>query len=157
MRYIALATDYDGTLATEGRVAPETLAALKRVTESGRKLLLVTGRELDDLKQVFPEMAIFHIVVAENGGLLYDPKTQRERSLTEPPNPRFLEMLTERGIPYSVGRGVVATWEPLARRRGDGGLSCFRRIRICGDVLACTSRPSRHDRARAPPPGSVRG
>lgn len=56
MRYLALATDYDGTLATHGQVDEETLDALKRLRESGRKLLLVTGRHLDDLSSVFPQM-----------------------------------------------------------------------------------------------------
>lgn len=43
MSYWALATDYDGTLATEGQVQETTLAALKRWQETGRKLILVTG------------------------------------------------------------------------------------------------------------------
>ncbi|MBE9211757.1 HAD-IIB family hydrolase [Plectonema cf. radiosum LEGE 06105] len=49
MRYLALATDYDGTLATHGHVNDETIAALKRLRSSGRKLILITGRELNDL------------------------------------------------------------------------------------------------------------
>jgi HAD superfamily hydrolase (TIGR01484 family) len=44
MRYFVLATDYDGTLATDGRVHDETLTALKHLRASGRKLILVTGR-----------------------------------------------------------------------------------------------------------------
>jgi hypothetical protein len=47
MRYLALACDYDGTLASEGRVAPETVGALERLRASGRRLLLVTGREAE--------------------------------------------------------------------------------------------------------------
>ncbi len=50
MRYLALATDYDGTLAQEGRVAREALDALKRLKESGRKIILVTGRQLPELQ-----------------------------------------------------------------------------------------------------------
>src|SRR5207253_4003528 len=49
MRYLALATDYDGTLAHDGRVDAPTLAALDRVRASGRRLFLVTGRELPEL------------------------------------------------------------------------------------------------------------
>jgi len=112
MRYLVLASDYDGTLATDGSVEASTLGAIDRLLDSGRKLLLVTGRELDDLKKVFPELDRCQLVVAENGGLLYNPKSQQERSLAEPPNPLFLEELTRRGVPFSVGRGVVATWEP---------------------------------------------
>ena len=46
MHYLALASDYDGTLATDGRVDNATIAALERLRDSGRRLLLVTGREL---------------------------------------------------------------------------------------------------------------
>src|SRR5437667_155207 len=46
MRFLALAAVYDGTLAHHGRVDEATLAALQRVRASGRRLLLVTGREL---------------------------------------------------------------------------------------------------------------
>src|SRR5438128_12665455 len=40
MRYAVLATDYDGTLATQGHVDAPTLAALEEVRQSGRKLIL---------------------------------------------------------------------------------------------------------------------
>lgn len=70
MRYLALATDDDGTLAHDGKVSPATVAMLKSLISSGRRLLLVTGRELPDLLQIFPEIVLFEWVVAENGGLL---------------------------------------------------------------------------------------
>lgn len=54
MRYLALACDYDGTLAADGHVQEETVAALERLLASGRKLILVTGRQLEDLLSVFP-------------------------------------------------------------------------------------------------------
>jgi hydroxymethylpyrimidine pyrophosphatase-like HAD family hydrolase len=113
MRFVALATDYDGTLATHGHVPEEVVEALKRVIASGRKLIMVTGRELPDLMQVFPHLDLFERVVAENGGLLYCPATKQERPLTEPPPEVFVRLLTERGVaPISVGRTIVATWEP---------------------------------------------
>ncbi len=46
MHYRALVVDYDGTIATDGRVDEDTMRALERVRASGRKLLLVTGRIL---------------------------------------------------------------------------------------------------------------
>jgi HAD superfamily hydrolase (TIGR01484 family) len=58
MRYLALACDYDGTIATAGVVDAPTLAALERLRASGRKLILVTGRELDDLCRVFPHITL---------------------------------------------------------------------------------------------------
>jgi trehalose-6-phosphatase len=67
MRHHALACDYDGTIAHDGQVSGETVAGLKRLADAGRKLLLVTGRELDDLLKVFPQVELFDRVVAENG------------------------------------------------------------------------------------------
>jgi hypothetical protein len=113
MRYVALACDYDGTLAYDGSVDEETILALECLRESGRKLVLVTGRELDELATVFPHLVLFDRVVAENGALLYDPSTREERQLAEPPPPAFAEALRARGVrPLSVGRVIVATVSP---------------------------------------------
>ena len=112
MRYVLLATDYDGTLASQGKVDDHTLAALERVLASGRKLVLVTGRHLPDLKQIFPNLEIFHRVVAENGALLYRPESREEKLLSEPPSESLLERLKELNVPFSVGHGIVASWEP---------------------------------------------
>src|SRR5207248_10223772 len=80
MRFLALATDYDGTLATDGAVDPETVAALRRLAATGRSLILVTGRQLNDLLRVFPEAGLFDAVVAENGAVLYRPGSGEMRS-----------------------------------------------------------------------------
>jgi HAD superfamily hydrolase (TIGR01484 family) len=113
MYFVALATDYDGTLAHDGYVEKETLTALRRLRRSGRKLILVTGRELPELKEVFPELAIFDLVVAENGALLYEPKTKEETILAPDPPEKFVHRLKELKVsPLSVGRSIVATREP---------------------------------------------
>ncbi|OHV78144.1 HAD family hydrolase [Ensifer sp. LCM 4579] len=113
MYYMALATDYDGTLADHGTVRPESLEALKRLRETGRKLLLVTGRELPDLKSVFPQTDLFDKIVAENGALLYTPETEEERPLAPAPPAEFVDLLRDKGVDnISVGRTIVATWEP---------------------------------------------
>ncbi len=112
MRNCALATDYDGTLATHGKVDEQTLSALTRFLLSGRKLLLVTGREIPDLKQVFPHLTLFTRVIAENGALLYDPATGEETLLCEPVPRSFVSTLRELEVPFSIGRVLVATVEP---------------------------------------------
>ena len=112
MKYQALATDYDGTIAHHGVVDPATVDALCRLKESGRKLLLVTGRELPDLFNVFSEVQMFDRVVAENGALLYDPATDTHRLLAKPPPASFAEHLRTLGVKrLSVGRVIVATQE----------------------------------------------
>ena len=113
MRYLALCTDYDGTIAHHGTVDSATIAALEKLRASGRRLLLVTGREIDDLQRVFDRLDLFERVVAENGALIYRPASREERVLCESPPPRFVEELRQRHVaPLSVGRGIVATWEP---------------------------------------------
>jgi HAD superfamily hydrolase (TIGR01484 family) len=112
--FLALATDYDGTLAHDGVVDPDTIAALRRLKNSGRRLILVTGRELPDLERAFPELACCDLIVAENGALLYEPGTRQETVLAPAPPERFVARLRERGVrPLSVGRSIVATWEPM--------------------------------------------
>ena len=112
MYYLALACDYDGTLAKDGVVSSKTIDALERVRASGRKLILVTGRLLEDLQQVFPRLDLFTYVVAENGALLYHPASSTEQLLGEAPPRQLLQALQERGVPFSTGRVIVATWHP---------------------------------------------
>jgi HAD superfamily hydrolase (TIGR01484 family) len=113
MRYHALATDYDGTIANHSTVSDSTIAALHRLKRSGRSLILVTGRELPDLMNVFPHPEIFDRIVAENGALLYRPDTQEQRPLGEGPAHGFADRLREQGVsPLSIGRVIVATTEP---------------------------------------------
>jgi len=113
MRYLSLAADYDGTLATHGKVDQCVIEALYRLKASQRKLILVTGRILDELKAVFPEHTLFDHIVAENGALLYNPATKEERTLGEVPPPSFVSALRRRQVqPLSVGKVIVATWEP---------------------------------------------
>ena len=113
MRFLALATDYDGTLAHDGVVDEKTIAALERLRDSGRRRILVTGRELDELISIFPRLDLFDRVVAENGALLYRPEDHSEKVLGEAPSEAFLAALKSRGVDrVSVGRVIVATWEP---------------------------------------------
>ena len=113
MQYLALATDYDGTLAHDGHVSRETLAAIDRFRASGRKVILVTGRELPELRAVFPAMSACDAIVAENGALLYWPADNREEVLGEPPSEAFVAEMSRRDVkPFSVGRVILATWRP---------------------------------------------
>src|SRR4051794_29194929 len=98
MRYLALATDYDGTLAQHGRVTAATVAALEKLRSTGRRLILVTGRELEELLGIFPEVPLFERVVAENGALLYHPGTREVTILAEKPPATFVTALQKRNV-----------------------------------------------------------
>src|SRR5882672_7400114 len=113
MRYLVLATDYDGTIATNGVVDEATLDALRRLLATGRRLVLVTGRELPDLKRVCEHLDLFELVVAENGAVLYRPATKAKTVLADAPPPQLARELERRGVrPMSAGDSIIATWEP---------------------------------------------
>lgn len=112
MHYLALATDYDGTLAHHGHVDASTITALERLIASGRRLLLATGREVRDVAAIFPRLDLFECVVAENGGLLYWPATNKAEPLAEEPSEKLIRVLEVRGVnPLAVGSVVIATCE----------------------------------------------
>ena len=113
MRYLALATDYDGTIATDGQMSAEAVAAIARLRKSGRRAILVTGRRLDELLAVCPQIDLFDYVVAENGALVYAPRTRAETLLGKPPPAEFIERLRSLGVDrIEVGRVIVSTWLP---------------------------------------------
>jgi hydroxymethylpyrimidine pyrophosphatase-like HAD family hydrolase len=109
-RYRALAADYDGTLADGGAVRAATLEALRRLKSSGRQFLLVTGRHLDDLQGVFPELSLCDMVVAENGGVLFKPPAGPTTRLAPPPPPELMAEMERRGVRLSTGLTVIATF-----------------------------------------------
>lgn len=116
MRYLVLCCDYDGTLAHHGQLDATTIAALARFRAAGRKLVMVTGRELDELQTVCSRLDLFDLIVAENGALLYWPDSGAERSLGKRPSATFVTTLRQRGVErLSVGRVIVATWQPHER------------------------------------------
>ena len=109
-----LATDYDGTLAHDGVVDDATADALIAFRRSGRRLLLVTGRELPDLVRVFPRIDLFDRAAADAAAL---------RVCADPNNLPFSDQ-AGRGfenkivglIAQDLGSTVDYTW--WAQRRG---------------------------------------
>ena len=112
MRFRALATDYDGTIAADGSVDDETIAALDRARAQGVRLIMVTGRELPDLFNTFAHPDLFERIVAENGAVLYEPATKTVSSIAPPAPPALVARLQEASVPLSVGHSIVATVEP---------------------------------------------
>ncbi len=113
MYFLALAVDYDGTIANQGAVDPLTLQALESLKATGRRLILVTGRNLVSLRKAFSQVELFDRIVAENGALLYDPKTESERLIAPAPSVALVDALRRRNVtPLTVGQSIVATWVP---------------------------------------------
>jgi hydroxymethylpyrimidine pyrophosphatase-like HAD family hydrolase len=116
MRFAALATDFDGTLAHNNVAGADAIDALLQLKRSGRRVILVTGRMLPDLRASFTEMELFDGVVAENGAVLYDPSQNATRVLAPPPPPEFVAALRAKKVkPLAIGQSIVATCEPYER------------------------------------------
>lgn len=109
MRFVALAIDYDGTLATDERVHRSTIRALKRARRAGVRLIVMTGSTVPEFVHAFSDPTLFDRVVAENGAVLYAPARGRARTLGASPPPVLLERLKRHSIPVSVGRVVIST------------------------------------------------
>lgn len=117
MRYLGLVADYDGTLATGGVMSGATAAAVERLRSSGRHAILATGRRLDDLLAVCPFIELFSYVIAENGALVYEPKSRDRTLLAEPLPDQFIEALKEANVsPIEIGRVIVATQVPNQKK-----------------------------------------
>jgi hydroxymethylpyrimidine pyrophosphatase-like HAD family hydrolase/rhodanese-related sulfurtransferase len=113
VRYLALAADYDGVVASEGIASKDALAALARLRSSGRRVILITGRRLAHLQESCPDLSVFDYVVAENGAVVYEPRKREETPLAQPLAPEFVERLREAGVePLEVGKVIVSTWIP---------------------------------------------
>jgi hydroxymethylpyrimidine pyrophosphatase-like HAD family hydrolase len=106
----AIAIDYDGTLVeNSGPPDPELLLELRRVREDGRKLVLVTGRILDDLRRVFPDVDVhFDAIVAENGTVLVLPGSA-PRAMFPPVPGELISALARAGIPARRGDVLIET------------------------------------------------
>jgi len=110
MRFAALATDYDGTLAKEGLVEAQTIEALRKLRRTGRRAILVTGRTLASLREVFPCLGEFDSIIAENGGTLYNPATSSERLLASAPPEALVTLLRKRTrLAIEIGHVIIAT------------------------------------------------
>ena len=103
----AVAVDFDGTLAGDGRPDAAVLAALDEVRARGVRVLLVTGRILAELHETFPDVdGHVDAVVGENGAVLATPAGTRR---VAPPVPEELAAaLTARDVSCRHGLVLVA-------------------------------------------------
>ncbi|HVM03486.1 MAG TPA: HAD hydrolase family protein [Acidimicrobiales bacterium] len=105
--YLAVAVDFDGTIAEEGRPSAGLLDAVAATRAEGRKVILVTGRILDELRSVFPDVdSHFDAIVAENGAVVAVGDAER---LVAPPFEVELEdALRRRGLSFRRGLVLLA-------------------------------------------------
>lgn len=107
MKLKALALDYDGTIAEDGRLDPAVHGALKRARLAGLVVLIVTGRIIGELRHFAGDLTFADAVVGENGAVITFPRSGRSTALHEPPPRVFLDGLSERNVEFKCGEVVV--------------------------------------------------
>jgi hydroxymethylpyrimidine pyrophosphatase-like HAD family hydrolase len=108
----ALAFDYDETLAAHGAIAKSTEEALAAARQAGWRLILVTGRPHEEVLEVCPQVALFDLVIDENGAVLYLPAEGVVEELAARPDDRLRQELRRLGLPVTCGRIVTLTKQP---------------------------------------------
>ncbi|QNK80269.1 HAD hydrolase family protein [Nakamurella sp. PAMC28650] len=123
----AIALDLDGTISSNDDVSPTVMEALRVARYRRVRLLLVTGRTVRAVREVFPGLIdVFDVVVAENGAVLFVDGVGR--LLAEPVSHTLSDALEEDGIPLHRGEVLLATSaahdEAVLRKITDLGLDC---------------------------------
>jgi len=141
----AIAIDFDGTLTDHAGPTPDVLAAVAEVRGRGTKVVLVTGRILAELREVFPDADDhFDCIVAENGTVLCVARVAR--LLAPPVRFELDEALLRRGIPFRRGQVVLAShgaWDvPVTEEIRRLGLEC-QIVRNRGEMMILPSGVSK--------------
>jgi HAD superfamily hydrolase (TIGR01484 family) len=106
MKFSVLALDYDGTIARDGSLDPDVRSAIADVRSRGIAVVLVTGRILEELRQMTGGFGFVDAVVAENGAVLAF-SNENSRLIGHPARPVLIEELRRQGIEFKVGQCVV--------------------------------------------------
>lgn len=107
MKLSVLALDYDGTITRGHRLDASVRDAIAEARRRGVKIMLVTGRTLNDLQRVAGEPTFVDGVVAENGAIVHFPDGGLTAPLSPPLPPAFAAGLRERGIVFTAGECLV--------------------------------------------------
>jgi hydroxymethylpyrimidine pyrophosphatase-like HAD family hydrolase len=73
---------------------------------------MVTGRRVPSLLDTFQHATLFHVIVAENGAVIYDPHKGDVRVLAQAPPPALVDGLKAAGVPAVIGHSIIETVEP---------------------------------------------
>jgi len=107
MRFLAVALDYDGTIAKNDVLDAKVKHAIAALRARNILVLIVTGRILSELQRVAGDLHFVDAVVAENGAVIYFPDSGYSRLLGDPPPRSLTEALRSEGIDFKEGQSVV--------------------------------------------------
>ena len=109
MKLSVLALDYDGTTAHNDSMGPLVREAIRSVRDLGVRVILATGRTLDELRRVAGDLRFIDGVVAENGAVLHFPDSNHTSLLAPSVPGRYLDELRRLGVPHRSGECLVDT------------------------------------------------
>jgi hydroxymethylpyrimidine pyrophosphatase-like HAD family hydrolase len=107
MKFLAIALDYDGTIASHDILDAKVREAIAEIRAKNIVVLIVTGRVMDDLRRVAGDLHFVDGVVAENGAVVEFTDSGYSRAFAPPPLPAFLAALQKQGIPFETGQAIV--------------------------------------------------
>ena len=107
MKFLALAVDYDGTIAFNDVMDERVRHAIADLRAKDVVVLIVTGRILSELKRVAGDLHFVDAVVAENGAVLEFTSNGYSRLLAPPVPEQIMEALRHEGIPFQAGECLI--------------------------------------------------
>lgn len=106
MHITVIAADFDGTISCGDQIDAGAAQALRRWREAGRFTVLVSGRPFEFIQALQARAQLFDLIVAENGAVIYTPRTDEMRLPFGEVPADLLETLERVGVP--LWRGVAA-------------------------------------------------
>ena len=114
LAYEAIACDKDGTLVKHEALTDQARHALDLFRAAGGRLVLATGETLKQLAR-FRDLHRFDLVIAENGAILYWPRTKQARYLTTHRSQELASTLSSRGLKLdTIGQVILSAKPPNA-------------------------------------------
>jgi Cof subfamily protein (haloacid dehalogenase superfamily) len=122
-----IASDLDGTLLRSDRetVSARTRAALKRASDAGIAIVLVSARGPRDVSAIADGLSIDGLAICSNGAIIYDLATRetiRHRQLASEVAADIIRKLRKRlpDVCFAAESGAVIAFEPSFKGAWDG-------------------------------------
>ena len=107
MKLSVLALDYDGTIATDGRLDADVHQAIAQARTRGITVLLVTGRILSELRRVAGDLHFVDGVIAENGAVVHFPDSDHTSVLAPRLAAPLVTALESERILFQPGESLI--------------------------------------------------
>ncbi|MBI4143257.1 glycosyltransferase, partial [Candidatus Woesearchaeota archaeon] len=110
----AIITDFDRTITDMPGIIDESV--LKELESLNKPLILVTGRTIGYVKNLYRKFPIWDCIVAENGSCVYFPSSGLFWNFTSDKFEEAKRILRKSGFPASFGNAVISVSKMLESR-----------------------------------------